>query len=172
MAYNPADGKIYGVADGSLVTVDRFTAEVQAVGQIPVTTNTLACSEDGTFYCNEYGTGKIWQFTLDSLKTEPPVKYDFDGDGTVSTGDVQALLDYATGVRTTVSHREHADFDGNGEITTRDAYLFETRLDAGDLTGGEAGGGNFPVYHPVPSGHGSQSQQRPALLGQLCHHDL
>lgn len=92
MAYNPADGKIYGVADGSLVTVDRFTAEVQAVGQIPVTTNTLACSEDGTFYCNEYGTGKIWQFTLDSLKTEPPVKYDFDGDGTVSTGDVQALL--------------------------------------------------------------------------------
>ena len=135
MAYNPADGKIYGVADGSLVTVDRFTAEVQAVGQIPVTTNTLACSEDGTFYCNEYGTGKIWQFTLDSLKTEPPVKYDFDGDGTVSRGDVQALLDYATGVRTTVSHREHADFDGNGEITTRDAYLFETRLDAGDLTG-------------------------------------
>lgn len=105
------------------------------MGQIPVTTNTLACSEDGTFYCNEYGTGKIWQFTLDSLKTEPPVKYDFDGDGTVSRGDVQALLDYATGVRTTVSHREHADFDGNGEITTRDAYLFETRLDAGDLTG-------------------------------------
>lgn len=135
MAYNPADGKVYGVADGSLVTVDRFTAEVQEVGKIPVTTNTLACGEDGTFYCNEYGTGKIWEFTLDSLGTGLPEKYDFNGDGTVSTEDVQALLDYATGVRSTISHGEHADFDGNGEITTRDAYLFETSLDAGDLTG-------------------------------------
>ncbi len=57
-------------------TVDRF-AEVQVVGKIPVTTNTPGLQRGWhLLYRNEYGTGKIWQFTLDSLKTEPPVKYD------------------------------------------------------------------------------------------------
>ena len=137
MAYNPADGKVYGVADGNLVTVDMFTAEVQEVGQIPVTTNMLACDQDGVFYCNEYGTGKIWRFTLDSLHPEQSVQYDFNGDGRVNSDDVQALLDYATGARTEIDHQEYADLDGNGEINTRDAYLFETQLEAGALSGAE-----------------------------------
>ncbi len=137
MALNPAEGKVYGVADGDLVTVDMFTAEVQVVGKIPVTTNTLDCDKDGAFYCNEYGTGKIWRFTLDSLHPEQSLQYDFDGDGSVGSNDVQALLDYATGARTEIDHREYADFDGNGEINTRDAYLFETQLKAGPLSGAE-----------------------------------
>lgn len=137
MAYNPVDGTVYGVADGNLVTVDKYTGQVQTLGQIPIPTNTLACGEDGTFYCNEYGSGKIWKFTLDSLSNQMPVKYDFNGDGAVDTLDVQALLDYATGARAEIAHRESADFDENGEITTRDAYLFEGALDGGNLTGAE-----------------------------------
>ena len=137
MAYNPADGLVYGVADGNLVTVDKYTGQVQTLGQIPVPTNTLACGKDGTFYCNEYGSGKIWKFTLDRLGNQVPEKYDFNGDGAVDTQDVQALLDYATGARAEIAHRESADFNENGEITTRDAYLFEQALNGGNLTGAE-----------------------------------
>lgn len=64
MAYNKADGKIYGVAGGDLVTVDKLTGEVNVVGEIPVSTNTLACDANGVFYCNQYGSGKIYSFEL------------------------------------------------------------------------------------------------------------
>ena len=65
------------------------------------------------------------------------MQYDFNGDGRVNSDDVQALLDYATGARTEIDHQEYADLDGNGEINTRDAYLFETQLEAGALSGAE-----------------------------------
>ncbi|MBR5293723.1 MAG: S8 family serine peptidase, partial [Oscillospiraceae bacterium] len=68
MAYNPADDTIYAVNEyGNLVTVDRLTAEVEVIGEIGVLTNTLACDANGTFYCNGYGSGAVYSFTLDTL---------------------------------------------------------------------------------------------------------
>ena len=68
MAYNQADGEIYGVTEtGELVYFHKLTGEVTRVGQIGVQTNTLACSPEGVFYCNELGTGKVYSFTLDTM---------------------------------------------------------------------------------------------------------
>ncbi len=68
MAFNKADGNVYAVnGSGELVIVDKLTGEVEIVGEIGVLTNTLACDAEGTFYCNGYGTGAVYSFTLDTL---------------------------------------------------------------------------------------------------------
>ena len=68
MAYNPADDTIYAVNEyGWLVSVDRLTAEVTRVSPLPLVTNTLACDENGTFYCNGIGDGAVYAFTLDTI---------------------------------------------------------------------------------------------------------
>ena len=68
MAYNMADGEVYGVTEtGELVYFHKLTGEVTRVGKIGVNTNTLACSPEGVFYCNELGTGKVYSFTLDTI---------------------------------------------------------------------------------------------------------
>ncbi len=67
MAYNKADGNVYGVTNGYLVTVDKLTGELGVVGEIGVVTNTLACDANGTFYCNKYGSGEVYSFTLDTI---------------------------------------------------------------------------------------------------------
>ena len=68
MAYNMADGEIYAVNEqGELVSFHKLTGEVQKIGKIGINTNTLACSPEGTFYCNELGTGKVYSFTLDTV---------------------------------------------------------------------------------------------------------
>jgi len=68
MAYNQADGEIYAVNEsGELVYFHKLTGEVTKVGKIGLNTNTLACSPEGVFYCNELGTGKVYSFTLDTM---------------------------------------------------------------------------------------------------------
>ena len=67
MAYNKADGKVYGVSEGKLYAIDKLTAKTTEVGTIGVNTNTLACDANGTFYCNELGTAKVYKFTLDTI---------------------------------------------------------------------------------------------------------
>ena len=72
MAFNPADGQIYGVAyndEGlsTLYTVEPLTGAVTEVGTVGLDTNTLACDPDGTFYCNEFGTSKVYSFTLETM---------------------------------------------------------------------------------------------------------
>ena len=68
MAYSKADDTVYAVDQyGQLVTLDRLTAETDVVGEIGVATNTLACDENGNFYCNGYGTGAVYTFTLDTM---------------------------------------------------------------------------------------------------------
>ena len=72
MAYNPADGQIYGVvvdANGvsALYTVDKLTGAITAAGTVGLNTNTLACDTNGTFYCNEFGTSKVYSFTMQTL---------------------------------------------------------------------------------------------------------
>ena len=68
MAYNMADGEVYAVNElGELVYFHKLTGEVTKVGKIGVNTNTLACSPEGVFYCNELGTGKVYSFTLETM---------------------------------------------------------------------------------------------------------
>ena len=68
MAYNMADGEIYAVNEkGELVSFHKLTGDVQKIGEIGINTNTLACDPEGTFYCNELGTGKVYSFTLDTI---------------------------------------------------------------------------------------------------------
>ena len=77
MAYNPVDDTVYAVNEyGELVTVDRLTAETEVVGEIGVVTNTLACDENGTFYCNGFGTGAVYAFTLDTMDAPETVVED------------------------------------------------------------------------------------------------
>ena len=68
MAYNKADDQIYGLIDDDLlITIDKLTGDVAVVGELGVTSNTLACDPDGTFYCNAYNTGAIYTFTLETM---------------------------------------------------------------------------------------------------------
>lgn len=51
-----------------------------------------------------------------------------DADGNVTKADGQALLDYVTGVLDSISNKDNADFDNDGNIDTYDAYLFFQQL--------------------------------------------
>ena len=63
---------------------------------------------------------------------------DFNGDGVVNTLDGQALLDYATGLRTELFNADKADIDGDDDIDSFDAYLFLAAAEA--ITTVPAGG--------------------------------
>ena len=72
MAYSRADDSIYAVAysdsgESVLYTVNKLDGTLTEVGTLGLNTNTLACDLDGVFYCNEYGTSKVYSFTLDTL---------------------------------------------------------------------------------------------------------
>ena len=91
MAFSRADNTLYGVTnDGELYTVDRMTANVQYIGQIGVETNTLACDDQGNFYCiihgfalsNEYEAGDLCRFTLETLSSpEIFIRWDERNEG-------------------------------------------------------------------------------------------
>ena len=53
---------------------------------------------------------------------------DFDGNGSITLADGQALLDYVTGVRDAISHADAADLDKDGDVDTFDAYLFYRQM--------------------------------------------
>ncbi len=67
--------------------------------------------------------GEYAAFLNDTLKD-----CDFNGDGKVDADDGQALLDYVTGVRADIEHKDAADFDNDNGIDTYDAYLFFKKL--------------------------------------------
>ncbi len=74
MAYNAADGMVYGIYEGgTLVSIDKLTGETEYLGYLEIFSNTLACDENGTFYCNELDTGAVYAFTLDTLELTPVV---------------------------------------------------------------------------------------------------
>ena len=78
MAYNPVDGYIYAVVNinkyklkdpviYSLLRIDKLTGETTVAGTLPMLTNSLACDQNGTFYCNKYETSEVYSFTLNDL---------------------------------------------------------------------------------------------------------
>ena len=138
MAYDQSTSTLYGVTGNHLVSVDKLTGAVTDLAEIPFPTNTLACDGNGTFYSAVHGDssevgnrGFVYAYTLDTLQGGGNLEYDFDGDGKVNDKDGQAILDYVTGVRDSIQNAAHADLDGNGELTSRDAYLFLSQFRAG-----------------------------------------
>ena len=76
-------------------------------------------------------------WTVDGVSADPAVDlsgYDFDGDGDTDIDDAQALLDYITGNRASISDKENADFDRDGDIDTYDVHLFLVSFTTGQMT--------------------------------------
>lgn len=122
IAYSAADKYIYGITDDNkLVRVNPTTGKGTLIGSVPVEANTLACDENGTFYCNQYGTGRIYSFTLGAIRGGD-LRYDFNGDRLLNDADSQALMDYLSGKRETIKKLENADIDGDGDVDTYDVY--------------------------------------------------
>ncbi len=74
LAYNRADGKVYGVTDRSeLYSVDPILGTVNLLGKIAADTNTLTCDDQGNFYCVIRGVGNdrgtLCQFKLDNISS-------------------------------------------------------------------------------------------------------
>ena len=138
LAYDKSTSTLYGVTENRLVCVDKLTGAVTDLAEIPFPTNTLACDGNGTFYSAVHGDsnevsnrGFVYAYTLEALQGGGNLDYDFDGDGKVDADDGQAILDCATGVRNSIQNVANADLDGNGELTSRDAYLFMNQFKAG-----------------------------------------
>ena len=128
MAYNPADDTVYAVDQyGLLVTVDRLTAETEVVGEIGVPTNTLACDENGTFYCNGYGSGAVYAFTLDTM-AEPE---EIIADVGLNSKYIQSMeIDPNTGKLMWISF--YTEVASDQEIAY--AYLIEIDVNEGTYT--------------------------------------
>lgn len=47
--------------------MNRLNGDVAEVGRIGVTTNTLACDANGTFYSQKLETGKVYSYTLETM---------------------------------------------------------------------------------------------------------
>ena len=128
MAHNPADDKIYGVAydennESVLYTVDKLMGTLTMVGKVGLNINTLACDNDGTFYCNEFGTSKVYSFTLDTMD-QPVYMMEVVNEygNTFATMGGQAMeYDAETGKVVWTSYYYEEKAWGNWDY----AYLFE-----------------------------------------------
>ena len=74
MAYDAETETIYGISDNQLVTVDKLLGTVEVLGEIGITTKTLAGDDEGNVYCVAYGDtnsvtnrGFVYRFTLDTM---------------------------------------------------------------------------------------------------------
>ena len=92
-------------------------------------------SEDGRNYMDTRTALLRAEFTwLVNGRTLVPANLDgldFNGDGLINTGDVQAILDYVTQKRETLENADLADLNADGAITSYDAYLLLDRLNTG-----------------------------------------
>ena len=126
MAYNKADGKLYGVLENVLVTIDKLTGAVTEVGTIGVSTNTLACDANGTFYCNKYGSGDVYSFTLDTI-AEPTLLVNLFSQGSAYVQSME--IDPNTGKLCWA-----AFYRTSGLIKRNYSYYFEINLEDGTST--------------------------------------
>lgn len=61
-------------------------------------------------------------------------KCDFDGSGNIDRADAQALLDYVTGVNSSIENKDLADLSGDDKIDTYDVHVFLSQLYGGTVT--------------------------------------
>ncbi len=66
-------------------------------------------------------------FTVDGQTLSAGSIPDFDGNGSGDAADVDALLAYVAGSRESITNSDKADFDGDGKITSYDAYQWLQR---------------------------------------------
>ena len=138
MAYSVADDEIYAVNDrNELYTIHKLTGELTYVGTIGLNTNTLACDKEGTFFCNELGTGKVYSFTLETmdepqLLMEDPFLTQKDpiyGDNNGTEGNMGMEYDPNTGM---ICWNSHLEVLMGAYITF--AYYYEIDPATGEFT--------------------------------------
>ena len=90
---------------------------------------------DDEFLYMDYATAMIAMNVMWTIggarvvsETADMVGVDFNGDGVVNVDDGQRLLDYVTGTVKTLSNKDKADVDGDGDIDSHDAYVFLSGL--------------------------------------------
>lgn len=138
LAYNRADGKLYGITNtGEVYEIDVMTAQVQFLDQVEAETNTLACDDQGNFYCiirglptgSSYAPGSICRFTLENI-AQPEVLFSRWSINGVN-GEVQALdWDPNTGRLFWAYFYHWFSHGGSYEHMYNDIYSFD--LETGD----------------------------------------
>ncbi len=111
---------------------------------------TQAMISDGEHNYMDYATAAlgmdvIWTVNGTRARNVQLAEPDFNGDGVVNTADGQALLDYATGVKTTLNNMDKADVDGDGDVDSHDAYVFLRSLSTTVATLPASGSVNITV---------------------------
>lgn len=151
---------VEGQPDGKVKAELGEDAERKGVYTVKLTLNNLTDAELSYFlsanvYTQDYIDGesngqavKYQSYSLTELEAvlsvlvngkaavlpEEVYGFDFDGDGDVDAADGQAILDYVTGARKELANMDKADFNGDGKITSYDAYLFLGKLSSQSVT--------------------------------------
>ena len=80
LAYNVADGKLYGLFSADLndsaapylCTIDMFTGDMTVLAELPVDVMNMAIDDEGTFYSVAYYAPSIYTYTVESVTSETP----------------------------------------------------------------------------------------------------
>ena len=115
-----------------------------------------ALASDGEFSYLDYTTTALsmnvaWYVGGVMAVNEEMTGCDFNGDGVVNIADGQTLLDYATGVVTTLNDKDNADVDGDGDIDSHDAYVFLKNLSTTSATLPAGGAVEILVKFDIPA---------------------
>ena len=136
-------------------TVNNMTGE-EKVLNLNADFFVQALFSDGTHTYLDYTTTQLpmdvmWTVNGTRARSTAPVNGDFNGDGIVNTADGQALLDYATGVRSELNDKANADIDADGDIDSHDAYLFLRSLSVTNATLPAGGSVDLTVSFSIPA---------------------
>ena len=122
MAYIDSEDKLVGLdEDGKLYVVDYLNGEI--VDTIDTTEPYVAIAGS---------TDTLYGMTNDPEELLGDLKMDFDGNGKIEEADADALLEFVAGKRASINDQANADLNGDGEITSYDAYLFLKRFAEGN----------------------------------------
>lgn len=102
----------YALSAG-LFTQGLFRYYVNEAGDIGYYMDTATAALDAS---------AVW--TVDGKVVQPGSAADFDGDGDSDGDDCDALLAYIAGELESIHDLDKADYDGDGSVTSYDAYLF------------------------------------------------
>ncbi len=138
MAYDSKSQTLYGLVYdeekevSTLYSLSKVDGAMTEVGTVGLKTNTLACNGNGEFYCNEYGTSKVYSFTLDTMdKPEFMVECKTEKDKPFESMDAQAM-EYNTITRQIVWTSHYFESYPWGKWTY--SYLFEINPETNTYT--------------------------------------